>query len=103
MGIKYGLQIDSELATGATNTIVGPNLTQTWAGTAVVIVFITAYVLAASEEFTYMRKSKPMILGAGLIWTLLALFSQQDGSSAVRLDAALDRDSGRRNFRGGSC
>ena len=36
--------------------------------------FALAYLLVMLEEFTHMRKSKPVMLAAGLIWVLIALF-----------------------------
>jgi len=35
-------------------------------------VFILAYLFVMMEEFTHMRKSKPVILAAGIIWGLIA-------------------------------
>lgn len=64
---------------------------QSWAGTAVVVIFIGAYLLAIAEEFTLVRKSKPMILGAGLIWFVLAIFSVSGGEENAVLEAALEK------------
>lgn len=38
------------------------------------LLFAVAYLLVVLEEFTHMRKSKPVMLAAGLIWLLIALF-----------------------------
>ena len=35
-------------------------------------IFIIAYLLVMVEEFTHMRKSKPVLLAAGLIWAAIA-------------------------------
>ena len=48
------------------------NLTAHWVGLAALIVFTCAYVLVIVEEFTQLRKSKPVILGAGIIWGIIA-------------------------------
>jgi hypothetical protein len=53
--------------------------------------FIAAYVLVLSEEFTFLRKSKPVMLAAGIIWGMIALEYNQHGLSheveaAVRLN-----------------
>lgn len=48
------------------------DLTDDWAGFAALAIFVIAYVLVVSEEFTSMRKSKPVMLAAGLIWALVA-------------------------------
>jgi NhaD family Na+/H+ antiporter len=49
------------------------DLTGHWAGIAALIVFVTAYLLVIAEEYTNLRKSKPVMLGAGIIWVLIAL------------------------------
>ncbi len=38
------------------------------------VIFALAYLLVVLEEVTHMRKSKPVILAAGMIWTLIAIF-----------------------------
>ncbi len=48
-------------------------LTDHWAGYAALITFIVAYVAVILEERTQMRKSKPVIVAAGIIWTLIAI------------------------------
>lgn len=42
-------------------------------GLVAIIVFVLAYALVMAEEFVHLRKSKPVVLGAGIIWGLLAL------------------------------
>jgi len=37
------------------------------------VVFVIAYLLVMAEEVTHMRKSKPVLLAAGLIWGAIAL------------------------------
>jgi NhaD family Na+/H+ antiporter len=48
------------------------NLAGHWVGYAAFGIFIAAYALVMTEEFTGLRKSKPVILAAGLIWALIA-------------------------------
>ena len=43
------------------------------------LLFVLAYLLVMLEEVTHMRKSKPVMLAAGLIWTLIAIFPPMDG------------------------
>lgn len=43
-----------------------------WAGYTALAVFIGAYVLVVMEELLHLRKSKPVILAAGVIWALVA-------------------------------
>ena len=49
------------------------DLTGHWAGLVALLVFVLAYLLVVSEEFTNLRKSKPVIMAAGVIWVLIAL------------------------------
>ena len=41
-------------------------------GFAAIAIFCIAYLLVMAEEFTHLRKSKPVILAAGLIWAMIA-------------------------------
>jgi Na+/H+ antiporter NhaD/arsenite permease-like protein len=44
-----------------------------------VVVFVLAYVLAMTEESTRLRKSKPMVFAASLIWVLIAAIYASHG------------------------
>jgi len=46
-------------------------LVESWVGITALILFVTAYVFVVVEEFTHLRKSKPVLLAAGLIWALI--------------------------------
>ena len=48
------------------------DLTTHWVGAAAILLFVGAYSLVITEEFTHLRKSKPVILAAGIIWALIA-------------------------------
>ena len=48
------------------------DLTNHWVGFTSIAIFIVAYALVMAEEFTHLRKSKPVILAAGLIWAIIA-------------------------------
>ena len=52
--------------------------------------FVLAYLAVIAEEFTHLRKSKPVVLAAGVIWALIAWAYAQNGdkhavAAAVRL------------------
>ena len=49
------------------------NLTESWTGISAIVIFIIAYSLVISEETIHLRKSKPVILAAGIIWFLVAI------------------------------
>ena len=46
-----------------------------------VVIFVLAYALVMLEEFTHMRKSKPVIIAAGLIWAIIGIAYAQIGQS----------------------
>ena len=48
------------------------DLTAHWVGIAAIVFFVAAYTLVITEEFTNLRKSKPVMLAAGIIWALIA-------------------------------
>ncbi len=48
------------------------DLTSHWVGYTSLAIFVLAYIFVMAEEFTHLRKSKPVILAAGLIWALIA-------------------------------
>lgn len=45
--------------------------------------FILAYALVMTEEFTHLRKSKPVILAAGVIWLMISLAYPHDQAEFV--------------------
>lgn len=55
--------------------------TATWAGPAILAVFLLAYGLVFAEERLHLRKSKPVMVAAGVIWVLVALAFHQEGRS----------------------
>ncbi len=62
------------------------DLTATGVGIFALAVFILAYALVMAEEFTHLRKSKPVILAAGLIWFAIAWhYAGSGGSEAVAM------------------
>ncbi|EIJ35343.1 sodium:proton antiporter NhaD [Thiothrix nivea] len=55
-------------ATGET-----PHLTGTGLGITALIIFVFAYALVIGEERIHMRKSKPVMVAAGIIWVLVSI------------------------------
>ncbi len=49
------------------------DLTGHWVGLAALATFVVAYAVVIAEEFTHLRKSKPVMLAAGIIWAMIAL------------------------------
>jgi Na+/H+ antiporter NhaD/arsenite permease-like protein len=56
-----------------------PDLTQSTAALAALGVFAIAYAFVIAEEFTHLRKSKPVVVAAGILWLLVALAWQGSG------------------------
>jgi len=52
------------------------DLTNSWVGITSVVLFFIAYLAVMAEEFTLLRKSKPVMLAAGIIWALIAWYYQ---------------------------
>jgi NhaD family Na+/H+ antiporter len=64
----------------ATQTVHEPlDLTDSALGFTAVIIFIFAYLLVMAEEFINLRKSKPVIIAAGLIWGMIGWYYKQYG------------------------
>ena len=63
------------------------NLTATWFGILSLIIFVLAYSLVISEEFLHLRKSKSVIVAAGIIWTLVAIAYALHGDTVTAATA----------------
>lgn len=57
------------------------DLTAHWAGYMALVIFAIAYLLAMIEEVTELRKSKPMVFAASLIWVFIAIVYANHGMS----------------------
>jgi NhaD family Na+/H+ antiporter len=69
---------------GAMNRL---DLTTHWVGYAAIGIFVAAYALVMAEEFLHLRKSKPVILAAGVIWLLIGLVYAQNGDTKTAEEA----------------
>ncbi|GIU36462.1 sodium:proton antiporter NhaD [Shewanella hafniensis] len=59
------------------------NLTAASVGYVAVCVFVLAYVLVMAEETLHLRKSKPVLVAAGIIWGMIGFVYMQNGMSEV--------------------
>ncbi|KGK21539.1 sodium:proton antiporter [Vibrio navarrensis] len=59
------------------------DLTTSAIGIVSLVIFLFAYLLVMLEEYLKMRKSKPVLLAAGLIWILIGFAYQAHGQSDV--------------------
>lgn len=55
------------------------DLTSHWLGYTAIAIFVLAYSLVILEEQLHLRKSKPVLLAAGLIWILIAAYYSANG------------------------
>ena len=63
---KYGISVDRS---------------NTWAGYLCIAIFVAAYSLVILEENIHLRKSKPVMVAAGLIWIIVALSLSAQGDT----------------------
>ena len=82
LGAEHG-----EAAAAATHTV--QNLTTTTFGYASLGLFVVAYILVMLEEVTHLRKSKPVLMAAGIIWVLIAITYRQVGIPAHEAHTAI--------------
>ena len=73
----------------AASADIAVNLTTSSVGIISVIVFVIAYAFVMAEEVTHLRKSKPVILSAGIIWALIAFHFIGDKEMSHAVEAAL--------------
>jgi len=56
-------------------------------------IFICAYLLVASEEYTHIRKSKPVLLASGIIWLLVSELSvHKYGFTKEQIESLIKHD-----------
>ncbi len=58
------------------------DLTNHWIGYASLVIFVLAYALVIAEEKIHMRKSKPVMIAAGIIWAMIAVVYAQQADTA---------------------
>lgn len=87
VGLIIGLWF-TPLAVFAAESEQRLSVTTQWPGLLALALFIAAYVLVILEEYTDLRKSKPVVLAAGLIWMVIAAYVHFSGVDAA-VEAAL--------------
>ena len=60
----------------ASETAEHLDLTGSWVGFTSIALFFVAYLAVMAEEFFHLRKSKPVMLAAGIIWAVIAWYYQ---------------------------
>lgn len=79
-----------ELASAEETVNLG--LTGTQRGLYCVLIFIISYAFVMTEEFTHLRKSKPVILAAGIIWAHVAYLASSNGVPAEKVHKAFEHN-----------
>ena len=82
----FFLCIDSAWASAAAGELI--DLTTSGVGYTAIFIFAIAYAFVMAEEFTHLRKSKPVILVAGILWAMVAFVYSSHGQPEVA-EAAL--------------
>ncbi|QIW10964.1 sodium:proton antiporter NhaD [Francisella sp. LA112445] len=67
----------------STLSAVSVNATSHPLAIAAIVVFILAYLLVMTEDFTKLNKSKPVIVAAGIIWVLVAIVGESVGADNI--------------------
>ncbi|MCG7587837.1 sodium:proton antiporter NhaD [Photobacterium sp. OFAV2-7] len=65
----------------------GIDLTQSFVGYVALFIFALAYCLVMAEEYLQLRKSKPVLLAAGIIWLMIGFVFQELGQIDVAKNA----------------
>ena len=68
------------------------NLTTSYVGILSLIVFIIAYAVVMAEEFSHLRKSKPVIISAALIWGIIAFHFSSNKEISHEIEYALEHN-----------
>ena len=68
------------------------DLTTSYVGILSLIVFILAYAVVMAEEFSHLRKSKPVIISAALIWGIIAFHFSSNKEIAYAIEHALEHN-----------
>jgi len=90
--IFASLLLVPEMAMAEVDKFGNLGLTGTERGIYCVLIFLVAYGFVMTEEFTHMRKSKPVILAAGIIWAHVAILAAQAGISTEQLHEAFEHN-----------
>ena len=84
VGLAAGAGLLPGLAWAGGGTL---DLTGHWVGFVCLVIFVLAYVLVIGEETLHLRKSKPVMVAAGVIWALVAALLYLHGDSHTAREA----------------
>ena len=79
------------LAQAETTVVNSPlDLTRSWAGYFSLVIIVLVYVGAMVEDLTFLKKSKPMLFGASLIWLAILIVYREHGDTTLAVQAFRD-------------
>ena len=68
------------------------DLTTSYIGIIALIIFVLAYLVVMIEEFSHLRKSKPVIISAALIWGLIGFYYSNLSLDSSVVEHALEHN-----------
>ena len=68
------------------------DLTTSYVGILSLIVFVLAYAVVMAEEFSHLRKSKPVIISAAIIWAIIAYHFAGNKEYSHEIEHALEHN-----------
>ena len=68
------------------------DLTTSYIGITALIIFVLAYIVVMIEEFSHLRKSKPVIISAALIWGLIGFYYSNLSLDSSIVEHALEHN-----------
>ena len=68
------------------------DLTTSYIGITALIIFVLAYLVVMIEEFSHLRKSKPVIISAALIWGLIGFYYSNLSIDSSVVEHALEHN-----------
>ena len=87
---SFLLSVAVAFASGGDNHTLG--LTGSVWGFLAVTIFVVAYIFVMTEEFSHLRKSKPVVSAAVLIWVIVAYLVHKTGGSYEAMHKALEHN-----------
>lgn len=72
------VMLPSAFAASSGDTTIPSMVSDPWAMTALAV-FVISYIAVLFEEKTHLRKSKPVMLGAGLVWVCIGIMAPKYG------------------------
>ena len=68
------------------------DLTSSYVGIISIVIFVLAYCFVMAEEFSHLRKSKPVIISAALIWAIIAFHFAGNKEYSHEIEYALEHN-----------